>query len=97
MMASSLGAIWTLSSSSLMATPMERLKASGQDAPPFASTVAASAQSTASEMPGGLANGSRRSRPTAATTARAVYSATVEARSMMICASRSGAGYVMKW
>src|SRR5262245_58636764 len=92
MMASRRGAMWTLSSSSLMATPIDRLKASGQDAPPLASTVAASAQSTASAMPGGLVSGSRRSRPTAASPARAASSATLEARSIMIWASRSGAG-----
>ena len=43
-------------------------------------------------MPGALLSGSRRSRPTAATTAFAVASATVEARIITMRASRSGAG-----
>ena len=60
------------SSSSFSATPIDRLNASGQRAPPWCSSVAASAQSTASAMPGALLSGSRRSFPTAATTARAV-------------------------
>src|SRR4051794_20362834 len=90
--ASSRGAMKTRSSSSLSATPIERLKASGQRVPPRLSKVAASAQSTASAMPGNLLRGSRRSLPTAATTARAVASATLEARIITIRASRSAVG-----
>ena len=80
------------SSSSLSATPIDRLNASGQRAPPRLRSVAASAQSTASAIPGALLNGSRLSLPTVATTARAVCSATLEARIMTMRASRSGLG-----
>src|SRR5450631_3828675 len=90
--ASSRPAMKARSSSSFSATPIERLNASGQRAPPLLSNVAASAQSTASATPGALLSGSRRSLPTAATTARAVASATLEARIMMILASRSAVG-----
>src|SRR6267142_969822 len=84
------------SSSSLSATPIDRLNASGQRVPPLCNSVAASAQSTASAMPGALLSGSRLSFPTAATTARAVDSATLEARIMMISASRSAVGYAIQ-
>src|SRR6266478_47544 len=90
--ASSRPAMKARSSSSFSATPIERLNASGQRAPPLLSNVAASAQSTASATPGALLSGSRLSLPTAATTARAVASATLEARIMMILASRSAVG-----
>ena len=79
-----------MSSSSLISTPSARRKASGQGLPPFSSTVAAFAHSTASAMPGGLASGFARISPTAFATARAVASATSPARSMMIAASRVG-------
>ena len=46
-----------MSSSSLISTPSARRKASGQGLPPFSSTVAAFAHSTASAMPGGFASG----------------------------------------
>jgi len=55
-------------------------------------SVAASAQSTASAIPGALLSGSRRSFSTAATTARAVPSATLEARIITMRASRSAEG-----
>src|ERR1700722_8285897 len=92
MMASSRPEMKARSSSSFNATPIERLNASGQRAPPLLSTVAASAQSTASATPGALLSGSRRNLPTAATTARAVASATLEARIITIRASRSAVG-----
>src|SRR4051794_27586217 len=78
--ASSRGATKDRSSSSFNATPIERLNASGQRAPVLFNSVAASAQSTASAIPGALLRGSRRSFATACTTARAVASATLEAR-----------------
>src|SRR3954452_17420021 len=80
------------SSSSFRATPIERLKASGHRAPPLCSNVAASAQPTSSAIPGALLSGSRRSFSTAATTARAVPSATLEARIITMRASRSAEG-----
>ncbi len=82
----------TRSSSSLSAVPIARRNASGQGAPWRLSSVAPSAQSIVSAMPGGLASGSRRRRPTAATTARAVAAATPLARIITISASSAGLG-----
>src|SRR6478672_3738578 len=78
------------SSSSFRATPIERLNASGQRAPPLCSSVAASAQSTASAIPGALVSGSRRNLLTAATTARAVRGE--DDNGTFCCANRAAFG-----
>ena len=87
MSASRCGAVNDRSSWSLSATPIARLKAVGQGAPCAFSRVAASAHSTVSATPGGLASGSCLKRPTAATTASAVLRATALARIITISAA----------